>query len=221
MNKISVKLIILSLVLSLVTCQPSAADIEKAISQTQTALPTPTTIPTPTIIPLKDINLSEIMFLPGDLPSGFEPGQIRLHGNEEYEIGAINMFHQDLTYHGEASLISFINPAGEGGTISVYIYETSEQALSSYLKLANSIDSILKPQTIPGLGERAVGFENKSDLLSFSPPYESTMLSQMALVTFVRCNAMVEARLNLSEAFLGLIDYAKRLDERLIKLVCQ
>jgi hypothetical protein len=93
----------------LVSCSSATSGdaVQTAIVQTEmarptktfvfnpTAIPIPTEIPTPTTIPLKEINLSEIMFLPGDLPAGFEPSQIRSKGvglGEWIGSGVINEF---------------------------------------------------------------------------------------------------------------------------------
>jgi hypothetical protein len=217
-------LVLIAVLLASCSVAPSENKIQTAIAQTQTALPsptiiptsttipTPTEIPTPTAIPLKDINLSEIMFLSGDLPAGFEPSQIRSNGvgqDKWVGQGVINKFSQDLAYKG-----------GGGGNVSVYIYNSSEHALNAYQQLTSSWtcpkdDPLCKIVNIAKLGDKALGQSYYLPLLYGLAPIEG------ASITFIHCNALVYATLNQYSAYNGLIDYAIRLDERLAKLVCQ
>jgi hypothetical protein len=206
-------LLILALLLASCSTAPSENAVQTAIAQTQIAQPTetptplpptPTTIPTATVIPLKDINLSYVMFLPGDLPSGYEPSQIKSGVPGE---GVINIFVQEIAYKGE-----------RGGRVSVSIYDTPEQASSAYQQVISNQknDSTgFKQEAISDLGEKAFGLQVYVPLIGGLSPIQGSF------ITFVRCNALVEAGLILAKNYSGLVDYAQRLDERISKLVCR
>jgi hypothetical protein len=146
------------------------------------------------------------MFLPGDLPAGYEPSQIR---SGPVGAGVINMFKQDVASNGEL-----------GGNVSVYIYDSSEHALYAYQQLTSSWtcssdDPLCKIEHIARLGDQSIGQSYYLPLLYGLAPI------QRAAVLFIRCSTLVDANLNQSNAYNGLIDYAIRLDERLTPLVCR
>ena len=62
------KFTLFAIILMLAACSsaPSDADIQKAIEETNAAIPTNTAVPTETPIPLSDIDLEGILLLDGD-----------------------------------------------------------------------------------------------------------------------------------------------------------
>lgn len=206
------RLILLIVCVFIITgCQPSAEDIQQAISLTQTAAPTYTPVPTdtptptPTPIPLADLDLSIIIFQDGDLPPGFEPSQIRSNyrDNESVVSNAINSFHQQVAYQGKM-----------GGRVSIYIFDTLEIANEAYESLLKSNENFdFTYLEIPGLGDQAYGLQEYVPLIGLSP-------LELTNVVFIRCNAIVISELSQSSAYGGLVDYALRLDERLTNLLC-
>jgi hypothetical protein len=193
-------LLVIAIAIVFTGCQPSAEDIEKAIAQTQAAAPTETPIP------LQDIDLSQIMFMPGDLPAGYEPSQIRSEGvyGATLESGSINGFHQDVVFQGDY-----------GGKVSVYLYATHEEAVNLFDQLIPELDiSDFKAEEINGIGEKALGQNFNMPLIGGLDPI------QTATVAFIRCNAVFVADFKQSSSYSGLVDYAKNLDGRLLKLIC-
>lgn len=201
------KMVLVCCIFLLVGCQPSAEDIDRAISQTQAALPTATIIPSPTPISLQDIDLSQVIFVPGDLPAGFEPSQVRSSGRIQpgnIASESINMFHQDVTYQGD-----------DGGRVSIYLFETPETALNAYLEILYSKqDGSIPLLKIDGLGEQSFG-------QNIDVPLIGGGSIQASIVVFIRCNAVMAADLRISSAYNGLKDYSKRLDKRLADLTCK
>jgi len=196
MKKI-IELIIM--IILLVSCAPSPEAIQKAIEQTQIAAPTPTSIN------LSTVDLVEFLIKPGDLPAGFTASQIREHGyrSEDLELNSINMVNQDVAM-GDAF----------GGKISLYIYNSQESAEKAFNFLIGEFTEIT-PKEIVSLGDKAVGREIYVPLLMGLDPIRSSE------VIFIRCKALVYATLETETAYSGLVDYAKRLDERIKTFVCE
>lgn len=184
-------------ILFFVGCAPSPETIQKAIEKTQTAMPTPTAIN------LGEIDLSEILITPGDLPAGYTASQIRDHGfiTDEVEVGVINMMHQDLVFKDDF-----------GGKISIYLYNSSGEAKKAFDFITSNIQE--SPNKIDGLGEDSVGESLYVPLIGGLDPI------QASTVVFIRCKAVFYGELKSDKAYNGLVDYAKRLDERINKIVC-
>jgi len=193
------KLLLVTL-LFLVACQPSAADIEQAIAETQAAMPTETPVATPTLVPLSEIDLSEIMFRENELPTGYTPGQIRSEPNVEIkriEMNPVNEYNQELNFQGK-----------KGGYISVVVFETVEEAEVVFETIVKEYnDSNLSPFEVDGLGDNGI---KKS--------YYLPGLMDSAVLAFHRCNMVVSASIEPSNSLDGLIDYSKQLDDRLKEL---
>lgn len=184
----------------LVACQPSAEVIEQAISETQAAIPTETPVPTPTQIPLSEIDLSELMFRDGDLPTGYSPGQIRSYQSSETnitQIQPVNEYNQELSYQGKKS-----------GSISVEVFATVGEAEEVFeKKVEDDNDSGPGKIDVDGLGD-----------YGFKIVYYYPGLMDAAFLFFRRCNTIVSAEIVPSTSIGGLIEYAKHLDNRLINL---
>jgi hypothetical protein len=184
----------------LVACQPSAADIEQAIAETQAAMPTEMPIPTPTLVPLSEIDLSEIMFRDNELPTGYTPGQIRSERNVEIkriDMNPVNEYNQELNFQGK-----------KGGYISVVMFDTVDEAEAVFETIVKEYnDSELSPFEVDGLGDYGIKKE-----------YYLPGLMDSAILAFRRCNIIVSTSIEPSNSISGLVDYAKQLDKRLSNL---
>jgi hypothetical protein len=202
------RLILFFLTILLVSCSPSSEEINRAIEETQKVAPTKTTNPTQTPVPLDSIELSKLIFLDGDLPTGYYPGQIRSEGEEEVKKlkeTPINEFHQDVEYKGEV-----------GGRISIFLFETLDSSRNSFEHLKSELESDnWQSKKISDLGEDSFGQEIFVPLIGGLDPI------QASLIVFYRCNALVYAELELSESYSGLVDYCTQLDKRLSETICQ
>ncbi len=154
---------------------------------------TSTPEPGPTIIPVSDLNLESLLIQVGDLPIGFEGGQI------SNSIQGLNL---ETEYFVKQQIG---HDALEVGDVSLFVYSNSEIA-------AAKADSLFPHDSKPigGVGERAAlleGFIFVGD--DFVQNYQ---------LAFLRCNAI--ALINLIDKD-GAYNYALRLDERLKPILCQ
>lgn len=190
--------------LALMGCSPSPEAIQKAISETQTAMPTPTNIP------IKELHLDDILILEHDLPAGLTGSQIT--NNEDCQPGDIctdYYIKQDLAYENKTR-----------GTIIVWVYENpdSNALRFEHVKMISENEcSKTKgqcregfPKSISGLGEKSIMI----DEVNYIGP-------DNFFVFFTRCNATIEinwwAVTNDPDS---ISNYALRLDDRLKELVC-
>ena len=223
----------------LAACQPSQKAIQQAIFQTQTAevLPTPTIqptdtlIPEPTEIPLKELALSEIIFMPYDLPAGFIPGQIirtDIIGSSQMKDTSINMHSQNISYENKQT-----GKTETAGAVSIYIFESASEAKSVYVNQYGY-------SFVKHLGELAYSESDSHMAKPIRPPCNNDSPTSMCsltkamdaqatytpycekFVSFLRCNAIVVASLREDDCSgSGLINYAYNLDLRLLNLVCE
>jgi hypothetical protein len=184
------------------SCGPSEKAVQMAISQTQTAMPTPTLEK----IGLDKIDLKQLAIQEGDLPIGFTTSQIREHGyNPEIfeDEHLINMFNQEVAYDNKI-----------GGRISIYLYDSSEEAMNKYENYISALTAVY-PIRIGKLGN--IGAGNSEAIKT----RDGFIISQYSFVVFERCNAVFVAELQIESAYIGLIEYARRIDSRLKESVCQ
>jgi len=184
---------------------PSPEMIQTSIAQTQAALPTQTPIPTPTPIPLSEINLEDILILPGDLPSGYAGSQISNNPPEKI-FGYEQFIEQKLEKKG----IDF-------GFVWVVLYNTTQKAKTTYTAWSNYGSSSEEDNftttvsSVEGLGEEAKYFMMDGEV--------ATISIDMTYLTFVRCHAFVRINMKTDDVE-SVINYADRLDKRLSELVC-
>jgi hypothetical protein len=192
-------LLLLMLFFLLVSCQPSPESIQNAIFETQTAFPTSTVIPTPTLIPIKDIDLSKLIDIPHGLPTGFDLAQIRSDYPsyiEKFKVLPINSISQYLEYNGK-----------KGGYISVYIYDTYDQATQLYDNYYSQINGTSSSDKFSNIGEKSFGV--------------NANLVNSCFIVFVRCNAFVDMSIDDSNSYYELQEYAKVLDTKISESFCQ
>ncbi len=199
------KTILFVLALGLLSaCAPSPEIIGTAIAETQAAAATGFPVSPPTPVSLKDLDLSQTIFLPIGPPAGFAPAQTRSDGPGDadlsgFETSPINQSRQDLT-----------QPGGKDGRISIYLFETSEQAAMAYEYLHSGLANAGQPlDERHGPGAKSFGYA------------QSVTSTPGSKLVFVRCHALVVAQSAAETAYEVLIDYAFGLDERLSDFICQ
>jgi hypothetical protein len=196
-------IVIVVCIVILAACAPSADAVSTAIAQTQAAQPTPTVPPTPTRIPLDEINLEELLIMPGDLPTDFEGQQVKSELSptlKAIEIPeGINMVSQ-----------AFRNGDWASEGVTIVLYKSAEEAEKHFTDKLNT-----DLPEVEGLGERSLISEG------------GTLCEGCAIqIIFIRCNALVFVdvfdQLRSRDTVYEIITtYAKRLDTRLQPLVCE
>lgn len=189
----------------LAACSPKVSEnaVQTAIANTQAAQPThtntplPSPTPTSTPVPLTWETLSTLMILPGDLPSGYSAGQVRdklalmFHDVPKTNIAV----EQELAKGGE-----------QMGGISVLIYDQKADVDTAFQIITKGMSSYSKPNN--EVGERG--------WIVFIP-----LLNNTQEYAFTRCKTVVHIRMvDLSYNSDPIIAYAKKLDDRLKKIVC-
>ena len=189
MKKIVLAFFALTLILA--ACGPSPQVIQKAIEETQTA------IPTITPIPLTDIDLSKIAFSEGDLPPGYSPSQIRteLGDVSRHVPEPINWFSQAIAKENDF-----------GGIIDVVVYNNQATAKTAY-------DIIIKNMINDNPADPKVGEQSRvtSQLVFVGGTVD---------LAFLRCNTVAHVQLMGTTNENDVIAYMTRLDNRLSGLVC-
>jgi hypothetical protein len=192
---------ILIIALLFTGCAPSPEAIQKAIEETQKAAPTPTT----KVTEIPSYNFQSLLIQEGDLPSGYTPSQIRQHGSapEIFETENLEeMITQELTYNDQL-----------GGYVSLYLYDSSDSAKTIYESYLAALPVVVLIR-IGKLGDNGAG--NREAIKT----KDGFIMSQYSSVIFQRCKVVFVADLVTEKSYSGLIDYARRLDERLNDVVC-
>jgi len=180
---------------------------------TTTPTPSPTLTPTvtPSPIPLSELNLEPILILQGDLPAGFSGAQVRttpvkgLSDIQNYQ----NTIYQQFEYGGEAA-----------GGVSIFLFDSLADRDIAYQHILDGFgesrdDAVVKITLgdVSTIGER--GRYSIAEILFFG----------MSLTTIdlavERCHALIEIRMMYITDVDAVTAYAKRLDNRLVVLVCQ
>jgi len=217
MKRILVASILLLVILG--GCGPSQEDVQKAISQTQTAaptatqLPTPTPEPTPIPVPLGEIDLESLAILSGDLPAGYSSAQVDNNPPEMFNNlrGYANALFQQFEHEGDVA-----------GGVTIMLFDSIWSATAAYNVV---IDGFGEPPTNPESEIFQMGdLESPGERASFAilnwdfPTFNvSTKLTELA---FIRCHAVVHIRISDTTKLDYAVRYGERLDERLAPLVC-
>jgi len=203
-------------ILFLVACQPSSEAIEQAIVQTQSAMPTETSAPIPTLeptpipIPLREIDLSNVLIIDGDLPSGYSSGQIRSDPQEMFsEVKNFeSVINQQFAYKGDVS-----------GGVTIFLFDLLDDRDKAYEIIVDgfgestSTDAITaKVDDLDEIGEKAKYVTSQTHL--FGVNKENSDLA------FTRCHAVVHIRMGDTSDIENLASYAERLDKRLADIIC-
>lgn len=210
--------LLLGLLLSFIasSCSPSETSIQTAIANTQIALPTSTTEPTklptstPTMIPISEISFDEILFIDGDLPPSFIPGQIKYELPNVFELKGNPTSDKivNLVIHND-------NFLSEG--VTVLIYESLPTLQEVFTSIAEKVgrlpDKFGEIETLSNLGENAFVAESDRDVL---------FGTKSVRLAFTRCNALVHINLFSQDTNKDTVEsYAIRLDKRIEEIVCR
>ena len=197
---------LLAAILWFSACAPSPEAIQKTLTQSQTALPTLS--PTPSPIPLSEINLDNILFLPGDLPKVFIfKSIIEETSSNERVPGQIKRIVLELTKQD-----------GGNGVVSISLFEDTEKRDQKFSQSIELYSNTLETKSedlidLEGIGEYGKLFRNDT------PP--GTGLS-ISFLFFVRCHASVSMDIVGNNETDSIIQsYAKKLDERLTSVICR
>jgi hypothetical protein len=159
---------------------------------TQTSEPTPTS----TFIPFSELDLSSNVIEVGDLPTGFEPSQIKTNLSNLFEgVPEPDYFFSQAISKGNQN----------GGGVDVLVYEDISELDLAYAVLSS---------IIPGsLIDVKIGENGEMGTMTFRG-------IDTATIVFIRCNAVVWIQIfTLDEE--GVISYANQLDKRLEEFVCR
>ncbi|MCM1564740.1 MAG: hypothetical protein NC238_02050 [Dehalobacter sp.] len=220
------KLLVLSLsVCLLFACSPNSEQIQKAIEQTQSAiptstntklptntstisptqtltpLPTPTSTVTPTDFQIDDIFLDEILIQYGDLPAGLTGGHISYEAPEmfnELPLADYTIFQQ------------FAKATEVSGGVTVFVYTSLEKIEEAYAKTVEGLGDSTK--IVEDIGEKGV--------ISYVSMTVLGSKVEFGDLVFTRCNAVVHVRMTDISDETSLSFYATRLDNRLVESLC-
>lgn len=172
-----------------------------------TPIPEPTPIPSPTPILLSEIDLEPIVIQAGDLPAGFTGAQISHYGKNIY--GSVNDIKQELANNNQSA-----------GFIEIYLFGDLEKAEKIFTSKTNSLGksnvsdiSSTTVSEIPDVGEKATSASSRISFFGLD--------TYVIDFVFIRCSAFVNIRFSDTSNTQSVINYAKRLDERLSKLICR
>jgi hypothetical protein len=217
MNKIKWLEIVGIVIIALFSgCAPSEAAIQRAIYETQTALPAPTNTstisptPTPTLIPYSDIVVDDLLFADGDLPPTFSPGQITYELPNHVPLNIIpqpDKVTRIMIHHN--------NNIGFGEAI-ILLYESLTELEEAYQKVTTRFYNhpIMWGETSEGfdVGEKSIVTE-KGDL-----PFNSKLTNLLS----IRCHAIIYVTFLSTNASKEMTTaYATRIDQRISEVVCR
>lgn len=220
------KLLVISLLVGLLcACSPTTEQIQKAIEQTQsaipistntksptptstispthtsTAIPTSTSTLTPTSVQLAELFLDEILIQDGDLPAGYSGGQIRYVAPEmfnELPLAEYTIYQQ------------FAKSSDVSGGVTVFVYALPQKNEEAYVKTLEGLGD--SARIVEGIGEKGAIYYISMTVLGNKVEFGD--------IVFTRCNAVVHIRMTDISDELSLSSYATRLDSRLIESLC-
>ena len=200
------KIILLTLFFLLAACSPNANSVpsNSASPAAQTSLPSqpelkPWFADTP--VAIEDLDLQALAILDGDLPPGYNGGQV-------YD-GLPKIF--EGIPPAELAFYQLIEREGSGaGGVAILFFSNEDQVSQAYEHLLEGM-VIEETERISELGERA-------HIYIF---YQAGVSFRFVDALFERCGAVVHIRLgdtfNKEEA----VSYAQKLDQRLTEVICR
>jgi len=165
-------------------------------------LSTPT--PTPTPIPLIQLDLEPVLIVEGDLPMDLEADIIV----RENAVGAA----EELDRADAVFTQYFLLNGGEGGGVSVFLFETLDDVQAAFGKVSTFMDA---PLVYEKVGERA-RIEN-----FFIPLVPDVAPIEGSRLIFTRCHALAVIQFPRATDGEAIERYGQRLDERIQPLVCR
>ena len=203
-------LVVLASILAGCSYAPSENTIQTAIAKTQTAQPTntitpePTDTSTPTPVPLENLDLEQIIFMTGDLPSQYKFSVL------DEGLSKIAPFYLLTNFPKPDAITTLsIDNTTSGlfipvpSQVVILLYNDLEERDDGYTALINYKWAGYPVKPLAKTGERAV-YINYGLITGFE------------YVVFERCNALVYIGTDADT-----VNYAQRLDRRLAKLVCR
>jgi hypothetical protein len=170
---------------------------------TPTAVPTPTVIPTPTQIPLSQLDIESLLVMDGDLPEHLTPDTI----TNENAVGSVEELDRaDVVYTQY-----FLLDGGEGGGVSVFLFESLDDVQAAFDKVGTLMDS---PSASEAIGEQTLAESFFIPVVPDVPAIEGSRLA------FSRCHALAVIQFPRAEDMLAIARYGQLLDGRLQPLVC-
>ena len=185
------------------SCGPSPEQIQTAIAQTQAAAPptaTATVEPTATPKPITGADLEPLFLQPGDLPSEYSLGQYLTDPPEEWPTPD--------AYRGVGIDIDDADAIGAFVDVGVFSDTIDAQGFESIVDYGGD--------PVDGLGDISRFMDERIDVLVAI----KGILVYDVKVAWTRCHyaALVTFQSGMRSG--GAITYARRLDERLARVLC-
>ena len=158
---------------------------------------------TPTPIPLSQLNLESILVVEGDLPGDLVP-DLKTNKNA---VGAADELDRAEIVFTQYFLLN----GGEGGGVSVFLFESLEDVQAAFEKVSTMMN---KPVDFSKVGERARMENFLIPLMPDVPPIEGSRL------IFVRCHALAVIQFPRADDLGAIAGYGRLLDERIQPLIC-
>ncbi len=189
---------VLFALLVLAACAP----LSTAPTQHGSGVPTLSLAPaaSPTAFSPSSLHLESVLLWPGDLPSGFATSRLQSERSDLTKAAPEPAYFvsQLISYTGQP-----------GGRVEVLAYTDPATAASAYKAAVADFPSDL-PQPVSVI----VGEDRGTVASTFSS-------SQSVSLAFTRCNSLVVIQLLQTSSADTALAYGKRLDSRLMPLICQ
>lgn len=191
----------LALVLFVASCGPSPEQIQTAIAQTQAAIPTVTVEPTATPKPITGADIEAVLYQAGDLPPEYSLGQ--------YKMDVPEGWPEPVAFRGivlpydccDGLLAGRVNVALYAEPVTVDMFASAEE---------------LSGDPVGDLGDTSIFNDERIDF--FAGVYG--WLIYDVDVAWTRCDYFVHVNTQTETRSGVAITYARRLDERLAKVLC-
>jgi hypothetical protein len=164
--------------------------------------PTAAALPTP--IPMSQVDLEPVLVVDDDLPQDLVPDIV----TRENAVGAAD----ELDRADVVFTQYFLLDGGEGGGVSVFLFESLDDVQAAFGKVSTFMDNPLVYELV---GERA-RIEN-----FFIPLVQDVAPIQGSRLIFMRCHALAVIQFPRAEDVQAIETYGQRLDGRIQSLVCR
>lgn len=185
----------------IVSCSPSEQQIQTAIAATEAAIPTATVEPTATPKPITGADIEPLLFQPGDLPPEYSLGQYVMDVPEGWPTPDVFrgiVFPYDCC---DGLLAGRVNVAVYPDPVTVDLFKKAAE---------------LSGEPVDGLGDTSIFNDERIDF--FAGVYG--WLIYDVDVAWTRCSYFVHVNTQTETRSGVAITYARRLDERLAKVLC-
>jgi len=166
--------------------------------------PAASPLPTPTFVPMSQIDLEPVLVIDGDLPEDLVPDIIV----RENAVGSAD----ELDRADAVFTQYFLLEGGEGGGVSVFLFESLDDVQAAFGKVSTFMNT---PLVYFLVGEQARIENFFIPLVADVPPIQGSRL------IFSRCHALGVIQFPRADDGEAMEKYGQRLDERLQPLVCR